>query len=435
MHRAKELGRNNVQFYASTMNARMLERFELESSLRRAIERQAFFLVYQPKADLARGHIVGVEALIRWQHPVRGMVLPADFVPLAEETGLIIPMGEWVIETACKQIKTWQDAGFSDLCLSINLSARQFQQENLVELIAQALRSNDVPAQSLELEITESAVMQDPERTIALLQRLKAIGVSISLDDFGTGYSSLNYLKRFPIDVLKIDQSFIRDVTSDPQGAAIACAVISLAHILKLEVIAEGVETEAQLSFLQRHRCDQMQGYLFSGPLPAEDFLQFLRDGKTLNLGRGREESTGRTLLILDDEESILASLKRLLRREGYRILTTSSAAQAFELLALNEVQVIIADQRMPEMSGTAFLSRVKDMYPDTMRLVLSGYTELQSIADAINHGAIYKFLTKPWDDQVLREQIRETFLFQELKRDELQQRIRTQSNAVERVI
>lgn len=417
--RAKELGRNIVQFYAPDMNARMREMFELETGLRRGIERQEFLLYYQPKAELTQGQCVGAEALIRWRHPTMGMVSPADFIPLAEETGLIIPIGKWVIETACKQLKRWQDDGFSDLVLSVNLSARQFQQEGLVELVTRALQDNGLQAQHLELEITESAVMHDAQQAIDILGRLKKVGVRISLDDFGTGYSSLSYLKRFPIDTLKIDQSFVQDVTCDPDDAAITCAVISLAHSLKRKVIAEGVESEAQLAFLRRNRCDQIQGFYFSRPLPVDEFTQLLRDGKTLEIGHLELAEQGRTLLVVDDEENVLGALRRLLRRDGYRILTAGSAADAFELLAVNQVQVIVSDQRMPHMSGTEFLSRVKEMYPDTMRLVLSGYTDLQSITDAINRGAIYKFLTKPWDDDLLREHIREAFKFFELKQSD----------------
>ncbi|HZX33649.1 MAG TPA: EAL domain-containing protein [Rhodocyclaceae bacterium] len=418
MYRVKELGRNSVQFYAPEMNARMLQRLELESGLRRALERQEFVLHYQPKVELMHGQVVGAEALIRWRHPSLGMVSPADFISLAEESGLIIPIGEWVIEAACRQLRAWQLAGLSDLKMSVNLSARQFQQDDLVEVLTRVLRENELQAQYLEVEVTESAVMQDPERTIAILGRLKSLGLRISLDDFGTGYSSLSYLKAFPIDTLKIDQSFVRDITEDPEDMAIAFAVISLAHSLKHYVIAEGVETESQLNVLRRHRCDQVQGYFFSRPLPAEEFAQLVLSGKTLAVDKSPGMDIERTLLVVDDEENILSSLRRLLRRDGYRILVANSAAAAFEMLALNDVQVILSDQRMPQMSGTEFLSRVKEMYPDTIRLVLSGYTELQSIADAINHGAIYKFLTKPWEDELLREHIRDAFLFYESKRD-----------------
>ncbi|MGE5491959.1 MAG: EAL domain-containing protein [Actinomycetota bacterium] len=418
MHQAKEQGRNSVQFYAPDMNSRMLARLELEMGLRRAIERREFLLCYQPKVELARGQVVGAEALIRWRHPSAGLISPGDFIPLAEENGLIVPIGEWVIEEACRQLKIWQAAGFSDISISVNLSGRQFQQENLVDFVSRTLASHGLQAQHLELEVTESAVMRDPEKTISILHSLKKIGVRISLDDFGTGYSSLNYLKRFPIDHLKIDQSFVRGITFEPEDTAIACSVISMAHSLRLQVIAEGVESEAQLSLLRRHRCDQIQGYYFSRPLLAEDFGALLEAGTHLPLDKPGQEEPGRTLLVVDDEENILSSLRRLLRRDGYRTLTAGSAEAAFELLATNDVQVIIADQRMSQMSGADFLSRVKDMYPDTIRLVLSGYTELSSIMDAINLGAIYKFITKPWEDDLLREHIREAFLFQESKRD-----------------
>ncbi|MBI4998500.1 MAG: EAL domain-containing protein [Rhodocyclales bacterium] len=416
MYRAKELGRNSMQFYTPALNATTLARLELDTALRRALERDEFILHYQPKVELQRGQVIGAEALIRWQHPLLGMVSPGDFIPLAEETGLIGPIGEWVIDHAVAQLKAWQSEGLPNICLAVNLSARQFQQENLAKVVMQALHLHDVDAQYLELEVTESAVMQDPEKTVASLRELKRIGVRLALDDFGTGYSSLNYLKRFPIDTLKIDQSFVRDITTDPDDATIALTVISLAHSLNRRVVAEGVETEAQLSILRRHRCDEMQGFYFSRPLPADAFTALMREGRSLSFGTPAEAGESRTLLLVDDEPHILSALTRLLRRDGYRILTATSAAEGLELLALNEVQVIVSDQRMPEMSGTEFLGRVKEMYPKTIRIVLSGYTELRSITDAINHGAIYKFLTKPWEDALLRENIREAFVHGETK-------------------
>jgi len=417
MYRAKEQGRNNMQFYTAELNTSTLARLELDTALRRAVERDELVLYYQPKVELQRGQVIGAEALIRWHHPVLGMISPGNFIPLAEETGLIVQIGEWVINTACAQLKAWQKDGLPDISLAVNLSARQFQQKDLAKIVANALRLNDIQAKYLELEVTESAVMQNPETTVATLRELKQIGVRLSLDDFGTGYSSLNYLKRFPIDTLKIDQSFVRDITTDPDDAAIAIMVISLAHSLRRKVVAEGVETEAQLNFLRRHHCDEMQGYYFSRPLPAEEFACLLREGRSLPLSTQAESEAGRTLLLVDDEADILSALRRLLRRDNYRILTATSAAAGLELLALNEVQVIVSDQRMPAMSGTEFLGRVKEMYPDTIRIVLSGYTELKSVTDAINRGAIYKFLTKPWDDDQLREHIREAFIHYEAKK------------------
>lgn len=278
MYRAKEVGRNGFQFYAPEMNARALERLELENALRSALINDELQLHYQPKVSLASGRIVGAEALIRWQRPGRGMVPPADFIPLAEETGLIVPIGEWVIRSACRQIRHWQDEGLPDVSVAVNVSARQFAREKLVPVLTHALDHAAIAAVQLQLELTESAVMSSPDETLSTLRALKQIGVLISLDDFGTGYSSLDYLKRFPIDSLKIDQSFVRDLATSSEDAAIAQMVIALAHSLGHKVIAEGVETKAQLDFLHRHGCDEMQGYLFSRPLPADDFARLLRD-------------------------------------------------------------------------------------------------------------------------------------------------------------
>ncbi len=285
MYRAKELGRNRFQFYAPEMNARMLERLELENSLRRALEHDELELHYQPKVELATGRVVGAEALIRWRHPSLGLVPPGDFIPLAEETGLIVLIGEWVIATACRQLKAWREQGLGELSVAVNISVRQFQHESLVAVLDAALRASGVAPRQLHLEVTESGVMSNPEAAIVTLRALKALGVLISLDDFGTGYSSLNYLKRFPIDSLKIDQSFVADLTSSAEDAAIAVMVISLAHSLGQEVVAEGVETEAQLDFLRRHQCDEMQGYLFSRPLEAHAFASLVRGGRRLGLG------------------------------------------------------------------------------------------------------------------------------------------------------
>ena len=261
----------------------------------------------------------------------------------------------------------------------------------------------------MELEITESAFIDDIDTAVLLCRKLKNLGVKLSLDDFGTGYSSLAYISRFPFDKLKIDQSFVRDIIENPVNAAIATAAIVMARSLNLSVLAEGVETEAQANFLRSRRCDAMQGYLFSRALSAENFVPLLLGNKQLPLPESHAESPN-TLLLVDDEPNILKSLSRLLRREGYNILTATSPADAFDLMAKHSVQVVISDQRMPDMSGTEFLSRVRQLYPHTVRLVLTGYTDLESVTAAINRGAIYKFLTKPWDDDQLREQIREAF-------------------------
>jgi diguanylate cyclase (GGDEF)-like protein len=289
MYRAKDLGSNNFQFYTREMNASVEEKLMLLEGLRKAFDAtQAgesdsmapagrFSLVYQPKVDLRTGRIFGVEALIRWRHPEHGMVPPPRFIGLAEESGMIVAIGEWVLRTACRQARAWVDAGLGSLTVSVNVSARQFEEKHLVERIALALRDTGLPPGALELEVTESLLMRDLNQAIARMRALKDMGISLSIDDFGTGYSSLSALKTFPISTLKIDKSFVRDLAHSPDDQAIALAVISLGHRLQLRVIAEGVETEEQREFLAANDCDEMQGYLFSPPVPAEQITDMLR--------------------------------------------------------------------------------------------------------------------------------------------------------------
>jgi EAL domain-containing protein (putative c-di-GMP-specific phosphodiesterase class I) len=260
------------------MNTSFPERLKLETDLRRALERHEFELHYQPMIDIQLGRMVGMEALLRWRHPDRGLVSPADFIPLAEETGLIVPIGRWVIEEACAQNKAWQNKGLGKLRVSVNISAVQFRQKDLLETIARALTQGGLAPEDLEVEITESTVMQNASEATVTLERLSRTGVLISIDDFGTGYSSLSYLKSFPINTLKIDRSFIRDISVDRDDAAIVRAIIGLAHNLRLRVVAEGVETEQQLEFLRSLESDEYQGYYCSRPLAAADFERYMRD-------------------------------------------------------------------------------------------------------------------------------------------------------------
>jgi diguanylate cyclase (GGDEF)-like protein/PAS domain S-box-containing protein len=294
MYRAKEQGRNNYQYFTRDMNERAVQRVQMEIALRRALEREEFRLFYQPKADLVTGKICGFEALLRWEHPDKGMVLPGEFIPVLEDTGLIVQAGEWVLRTACVQIKAWQEAGMKVPPISVNLSARQFEQKNLKGAVGQILGETKVDPSLIEFEITESLLMNDPEGAARTLHDLKDSGVKLSMDDFGTGYSSLGYLKRFPIDTLKIDRTFVRDISTDADDATLTRAIINLAQNLRLNVVAEGVETEAQLAFLCLNGCDEMQGYLFARPTTAEECGRMLREGRKLAIPRtGRKEKSG----------------------------------------------------------------------------------------------------------------------------------------------
>jgi diguanylate cyclase (GGDEF)-like protein len=282
MYRSKETGRNNFQFFTAEMTLRLLARMQLERSLHTAIEKQEFVLHYQPQVDLRTGRIIGMEALIRWNNPETGIIYPHRFIELAENCGLIGMIGTWVIRTACAQNKEWQLAGFPPIHVAVNLSTHQLLDNALVDSIADVLKETGLDPSFLELEITESAVMEDAEKSINILRQLKELGVKLSVDDFGTGYSNLSCLKQFPLDTLKIDQSFVSDIGSNQDSAAIIASIITLAHNLRLHVIAEGVENQEQVNFLQQHDCDVIQGYYFSRALPALEFEQVLREGKVL---------------------------------------------------------------------------------------------------------------------------------------------------------
>ena len=407
MYQAKLQGRNNYQWYQAEMETSLNKRLNLRAMLKKAVANQEFVLYYQPQVEAGSGRLIGLEALLRWPHPEHGMIGPDEFIPVAEETGLIVEIGQWVIEQAAAFNASLQQRGIAHLVMAVNLSSLQFQRPGFVEQLQQTLQQQQLAPRWFELELTESLLLQNIEQVVTKLQQLKKLAVSIAIDDFGTGYSSLSYLKRLPINKLKIDRSFIRELVTDQRDAAISRAIIAMAHQLGVRVVAEGVETEAQASFLAKSLCDELQGYYFARPMPGAQLEQFLIRYAPVSHNTA---ATQQTLLLVDDEENILHSLKRLLRKEPYQVLSCSSAAEALELLALHQVQVIISDQRMPEMNGTEFLSRVKEMYPDTVRIVLSGYTDLRSVTEAINRGAIYKFMTKPWQDDELKTEIAAAF-------------------------
>ncbi len=285
MYRAKEEGRNKFHLFTADLSARAVKRMGIESALRHAVDRQEFFVVYQPKISVQTGEVLGAEALLRWENPQRGLVSPVDFIPVAEDTGLIVTIGEWVLRRACADIRKWHAAGFEHVSVAVNLSARQFRHGELVEVVRQALQESGIAPRQLELEITESLLMDDTEASQVALNELKALGTSIYLDDFGTGYSSLAYLKKFPIDGLKIDSSFIRDLPGDADGEAITQAILALSQALRLKVVAEGVENEAQFDFLRRAGCGVVQGYYFSKPLVFDKFLEWLQRASPARLG------------------------------------------------------------------------------------------------------------------------------------------------------
>lgn len=396
-------------YYSADVNARMAERLALEDQLRAAVEARQFVLHYQPRVDMISGELVGAEALLRWQHPDNGLIPPSKFIALAEETGLIIPIGAWAINAVCAQQAAWIAAGIGIVPIAVNLSSVQFDKDELLlKSVRDALTTHGLDAKYLELELTETAVMSDSAAASKTLRALNEAGVRLALDDFGTGYSSLALLKRFPFRSIKIDQSFVADITHNAEDAAIATAIIAMAHRLNLKVIAEGVETQGQFNYLRSQACDEMQGNFFSPAVAKDVFEAQLHDNKHMSMPADTEHS--RTLLLVDDEPGIRTALTRMLRGDGYRILTASSGTAGLDLLAVNQVQVIISDQRMPGMSGTEFLNIVKELYPETMRIILSGYTDLQAVTESVNRGSVFKFLTKPWNDDQLREQVRDAF-------------------------
>ncbi|WP_189609163.1 EAL domain-containing protein [Saccharospirillum salsuginis] len=410
MYQAKQAGRNIYHWYTDDLNREVSHSLRLRSDLQNALDSGDFELHYQPQLSLTTGRVTGLEALIRWRHPELGMVSPGDFIPLAESTGQIAALSDWVLQTACDARRQLLKLDHN-LPISLNLSPVLFKDNQLVKHMVRTITENGLRCDQFELEILESVMFGHHDRALTLLNEMRDAGFRLSLDDFGTGFSSLNYLKSLPIHKVKIDRSFVQDLISDQNDAAIVRAIISMAHLLKLSVTAEGVETESQSAFLKREGCDEIQGFLHSRALPLPDLITYLdRTRWQAENDASVTPDNSRCLLILDDDEFILKSLSRALRGEGYQVLLANKADDAFRMLAQVDVQVILSDQRMPEMSGTEFFKRVKSLYPETVRIILSGYTDLQSVTDAINQGAIYKFLTKPWDDDELRQIISDAF-------------------------
>jgi len=411
-------GDGAVRVASAALDAAQQRRLELESALHHAIERGEFTLLYLPQLELRSGRPRGVQAMPRWHSATLGTVSPAEFIPVAERSGQVVAIGQWVLRAACAQAAAWQRAGLGELRVQVNISAAQLAQDDLAARVEAALLESGAQPRMLGVALTETLLSADAARAARTLQALRAIGVEIALDDFGTGYANLGMLRTLPIDVIKIDRSYVHEVTAAVADVSMTRAVITLAHSLHMQVLAEGVETDGQLALLVANGCDLMQGGLFSPPVPSAGIDAIWAEGRRLPEVYFQRAERQRTLLLVDDEENILSALRRCLRRGGYRIVTALSAAEGLQRLAESDVDVIVSDQRMPGMTGVEFLRRAKDLCPQTIRMVLSGYTELQSITDAINEGAIYKFLTKPWEDELLRANVDEAFRQKEMQDD-----------------
>jgi diguanylate cyclase (GGDEF)-like protein len=409
--RAQEAGAGMQRWDDSVSGDAGIERLRLGFALREALANGSLQVVYQPRVDLVTGAICTVAASVRLGKDADD-VAPATLFGIAEECGLGADLGDWLLRGACRQTARWHAQGFTALRVAVNLPARQVAPGGLQDAIESVLMDAGLPPACLELGLTEHVLAEDPARVVDCLQAWRRLGIRLCLDDFGTGSSSLASLRRLPIDALRIDGSFLAGVPEAEDAAAVLESIVTMGHSLGMRVVADGVEREGQCDYLARHMCDEVQGSFVSAPLCADAMADLLRTGAGLAPRLLRFNRTQPTLLLVDDEPSILSSLRRLLRGEGYRILMANSGSEGLQLLAEHAVDVIVSDQRMPEMTGVEFLRTVRQLYPDTVRIVLSGFTELQTVTDAVNAGAIYKFLTKPWDDDQLRSHIQEAVAY-----------------------
>ena len=415
LQQAQENGLGVYQMFSSQMSEQSAQRLALRNALSTAVEEGQLVLRYQPIVDLQTGRLAGLEALGWWQHPQLGNLSSERFISIVEQSELIAGIGEWMLRKACEDMQSWIKQGASDFQVALNILPSQFRDLQLADKIQQVLAEGGIAPSMLSLEIAQSALPQDLMSSQLQLRKLKALGVGLVLDEFGVGPSPLAHLKHLPVDKVKIARTFIQTITTNAANAAISSAVIAMAHGLGIKAAADGIDTDGQYDFMLRHVCDEIQGAFYSAPMPSGGVPALLSEGRRLPKHMLRIQRPQRTLLLVDDEPNILAALKRLLRRDGYEILAAGSGKEGLELLARHEVDVIVSDQRMPSMTGVEFLRTAKGICPDTVRIVLSGYTELQSVTDAVNEGAIYKFLTKPWEDRLLREHIEEAFRHKEM--------------------
>ena len=400
--------------YDIEMSDRALALTRMQVALQLAVSNDELRLSYQPIADLQLGSLCGLAAVLRWHHPELGMLDAARFMPAADDAALSGAIGEWSLRRALADICNWQGAGLPVPPVALKISPRQFRDHALPARLTSALDDFGVAPELLALEVSEAALMYDPGASADTLDLLKALGVGLTLDDFGADHASLSHLKRFPLELVRIGAALTAQLLPEGHHAALAKTIIDCGHEAGLKVVAAGVDSEEQCDFLRRNMCDQVQGLLPGAEQDAAGVPALLRARQLLAPHLLRIQQRSRTLLLVDDEQNIVSALKRLVRPDGYKVLTAGSGREGLEVLAAHGVDVIVSDQRMPGMLGADFLRAAKDLYPDTIRIMLSGYTELQSVTDAVNEGAIYKFLTKPWDDDSLRGHIAEAFRMKE---------------------
>ncbi len=410
MHQAKKSGRNTFQFFDSSALESGDRQASLERRLYRALDNDEFLLAFQPQVDLRTGRLCGLEALIRWQSPEEGLVLPGEFIPVAEESRLILALGEWVLKEACRQIRAWLDAGLPVVPVAINLAAAQFAEPHFDQVLAQILADHQVEAHYLALELTESMSMSNPERSIKMMHRLKGIGVSLVIDDFGIGFSNLSYLKRLPLDKLKIDRTFVSGLIHSPGDGSIVRSVIRLAHSLGLQVVAEGVESVGQVRVLAEEGCDSFQGYYFKPALCASDLPDLLRDQAGIDPATLARQTQEGTVLLVEDEKNVINSFVRLLRGQNIQLLAVSSAKEAYEILACQEIQVVVSDFRMPDQDGVCLLGNIKQLYPRTVRILMTGHVDTEMFQNTINQAEVFKFIAKPWSSEQVIGTLHEAF-------------------------
>jgi EAL domain-containing protein (putative c-di-GMP-specific phosphodiesterase class I)/CheY-like chemotaxis protein len=401
------VGRSFVEV-ASELDAQTGVTTPLETSLRAALARDELVLHYQPKVNLSDGRVSGMEALLRWQRPGKELVLPAQFIPTLESSGLIVPVGESVLRKVCAQIKSWTSAGVEMSPVSINISPRQLQQKRFAEAIKNILVESEVEASYIKFEIAETTLMRNPDEVATTLMSLSQLGIVLSIDEFGRGYSSLGYLKRFPLSELKIDRSFIEEVETNSDSAAIVIAAIELAHKFGLKVGAEGIETAVQLLFLRSHGCDEMQGYYFSKPLSISDCTTLLQSKQFMDLKSILPPETMPVVLLVDANHRDLGIMERILSPLNCKVVIASDTRQAFAILAQNRVVAIVSDQNIPNTTGVALMSSVRTLYPAVARVLMSGSGSTETLTDGINIGGIHKFLNKNWPADRIRAAMHE---------------------------